>query len=133
MTDQKGFALLQDIANDVLDNQWVQFVFLGKFHQLGQTRHGKKSMVYLPKDLEPQVSQAIEHFQQALALLEEDAALLQDLQQRITERLRELTESGDLEGAKPLAEYRKRLLPIEEKVAKKGATDDEEEDLNAPW
>ena len=38
---------------------------------LGQTRHGKKSMVYLPKDLEPQVRQAIEHFQQALALLEE--------------------------------------------------------------
>lgn len=38
---------------------------------LGQTRHGKKSMVYLPKDLESQVRQAIEHFQQALALLEE--------------------------------------------------------------
>jgi hypothetical protein len=28
-------------------------------------------MVYLPKDLESQVRQAIEHFQQALALLEE--------------------------------------------------------------
>ena len=38
---------------------------------LRQTRHGKKSMVYLPKDLEPQVRQAIEHFQQALTLLEE--------------------------------------------------------------
>ena len=38
---------------------------------LGQTRHGKKSMVYLPKDLEPQVRQSIDHFQQALALLEE--------------------------------------------------------------
>jgi len=38
---------------------------------LGQTRNGKKSMVYLPKDLEPRVRQAIEHFQQALTLLEE--------------------------------------------------------------
>jgi hypothetical protein len=38
---------------------------------LGQTRNGKKSMVYLPKDLEPQVRQAIERFQQALTLLEE--------------------------------------------------------------
>ena len=38
---------------------------------LGQTRKGKKSMVYLPNDLEPQVREAIEHFQQALTLLEE--------------------------------------------------------------
>jgi hypothetical protein len=38
---------------------------------LGQTRGGKKSMVYLPSDLVPQVRQAAEHFQQALALLEE--------------------------------------------------------------
>ena len=38
---------------------------------LGQTREGKKSMVYLPKDLEPQVRKAIDHFQQALALLED--------------------------------------------------------------
>ena len=38
---------------------------------LGQTRDGKTSMVYLPKDLEPQVRQATEHFQKALTLLEE--------------------------------------------------------------
>ena len=38
---------------------------------LGQTRDGKTSMVYLSKDLEPQVRQAIEHFQRALSLLEE--------------------------------------------------------------
>lgn len=38
---------------------------------LGQTREGKKSMVYLPKDLEPQVRRAAECFQQALSLLEE--------------------------------------------------------------
>jgi hypothetical protein len=38
---------------------------------LGQTRNGKTSMVYLSKDLEPQVRQAVEHFQQALSLLEE--------------------------------------------------------------
>jgi hypothetical protein len=38
---------------------------------LGQTRNGKTSMLYLSKDLEPQVRQAVEHFQQALSLLEE--------------------------------------------------------------
>ncbi len=38
---------------------------------LGQTRDGKKSMVYLPRNLEPQVRQSVENFQQALALLEE--------------------------------------------------------------
>ena len=38
---------------------------------LGQTREGKKTMVYLPCDLEPQVQQGVENFQQALALLEE--------------------------------------------------------------
>ena len=38
---------------------------------LGQTRGGKTSMVYLSKDLVPQVRQAIEHFQQVLTLLEE--------------------------------------------------------------
>jgi hypothetical protein len=38
---------------------------------LGQTRLGKKSMVCLPKDLQSQARHAIEHFQQALALLEE--------------------------------------------------------------
>ena len=38
---------------------------------LGQTRDGKKSMVYLPRNLEPQARQAVENFQLALALLEE--------------------------------------------------------------
>ena len=38
---------------------------------LGQTRDGKKSMVYLPADLEAPVRQEVEHFQQALDLLEE--------------------------------------------------------------
>ena len=38
---------------------------------LGQTREGKRSMIYLPKNLEPQVRRATEHFQQALSLLEE--------------------------------------------------------------
>ena len=38
---------------------------------LGQTRGGKTSMVYLSKELEPQVRQAINHFQEALSLLEE--------------------------------------------------------------
>lgn len=38
---------------------------------LGQTRGGKKSMVYLPTHLEAPVRQGVEHFQQALALLEE--------------------------------------------------------------
>jgi hypothetical protein len=38
---------------------------------LGQTRGGKKSMVYLPADLEAPVRQEVEHFQQALDLLEE--------------------------------------------------------------
>ena len=38
---------------------------------LGRTHDGKTSMTYLPKRLEPGVSQAIEHFRQAQALLEE--------------------------------------------------------------
>jgi hypothetical protein len=38
---------------------------------LGQTRGGKKSMVYLPADLEAPVRQGVAHFQQALDLLEE--------------------------------------------------------------
>lgn len=38
---------------------------------LGQTRDGKKSMIYIPKDLEGQTRRDIEHFQRALALLEE--------------------------------------------------------------
>lgn len=38
---------------------------------LGQTRGGKTSMIYLSKDLEPQVRQAIDDFQQILTLLEE--------------------------------------------------------------
>ncbi len=38
---------------------------------LGQTRGGKKSMVYLPADLEAPVRQEVEHFEQALNLLEE--------------------------------------------------------------
>ena len=38
---------------------------------LGQTRGGKKSMVYLPANLEDPVRQKVEHFQQALDLLEE--------------------------------------------------------------
>ena len=38
---------------------------------LGQTRDGKTSMIYLSKDLEPQVRHAIEHFQRAISLLEE--------------------------------------------------------------
>lgn len=45
--------------------------FKHRSQYLGQTRGGKKSMVYVPKDLEPQVRLAIEHFQRALALLEE--------------------------------------------------------------
>jgi hypothetical protein len=38
---------------------------------LGQTRGGKKSMVYLPDDLEAPIRQEVEHFEQALNLLEE--------------------------------------------------------------
>ena len=38
---------------------------------LGQTRDGKKSMIYLPADLEAPVRQGVEYFQQALGLLEE--------------------------------------------------------------
>ena len=38
---------------------------------LGQSRGGKKSMVYLPADLEGPVRQEVDHFQQALDLLEE--------------------------------------------------------------
>jgi len=38
---------------------------------LGQTRGGKNSMVYLPADLEAPVRRKVEHFQQALDLLEE--------------------------------------------------------------
>ena len=38
---------------------------------LGQTRGGRKSMVYLPADLEAPVRQEAGHFQQALDLLEE--------------------------------------------------------------
>ena len=45
--------------------------FKHRSQYLGQTRDGKTSMIYLSKDLEPQVRQAIEHFQQALSLLEE--------------------------------------------------------------
>lgn len=38
---------------------------------LGQTRGGKRTMVYIPRDLESQVRQQAEHFQRALDLLEE--------------------------------------------------------------
>jgi hypothetical protein len=38
---------------------------------LGQTRGGKKSMVYLPAHLEATARQGVEHFQRALDLLEE--------------------------------------------------------------
>ena len=38
---------------------------------LGQSRGGKKSMVYLPAHLEAPVRQEVGHFQQALDLLEE--------------------------------------------------------------
>jgi len=38
---------------------------------LGQTRKGKSSMIYLGKDLEAQVGQWIDHYQEAIALLEE--------------------------------------------------------------
>jgi len=38
---------------------------------LGQTREGKTSMVYLPKDFEPRVRQAIDDFNKALELLEQ--------------------------------------------------------------
>jgi hypothetical protein len=38
---------------------------------LGQTRDSKTSMTYLPERLEPRARQAIEHFRQAQALLEE--------------------------------------------------------------
>lgn len=38
---------------------------------LGQSRGGKKSMVYLPDELVPEVRQAVDSFQQALSLLEE--------------------------------------------------------------
>jgi uncharacterized membrane-anchored protein YhcB (DUF1043 family) len=45
--------------------------FRHRSRYLGQTRDGKKSMVYLPADLEAPVRQEVEHFQQALDLLEE--------------------------------------------------------------
>lgn len=38
---------------------------------LGQTREGKTSMLYIPKELEPLVRKGVEDFQRALALLEE--------------------------------------------------------------
>ncbi len=38
---------------------------------LGQTRDAKTSMLYLPKDLHAQARQAVEDYQEALALLEE--------------------------------------------------------------
>ncbi len=79
---------------------------------LGQSRKGKKSMVYLPEDLEPQVRQAIDHFQQALSILEE-----LNLEARL--RLEKLKRIKPNKKASPKKSSRKKASPKKKKPPKK--------------
>jgi hypothetical protein len=72
---------------------------------LGQTRGGKKTMIFLPKELESQTKQAVDHFQRALSLLEElniEARLrLQKSKSQITARKKKTARRKAVKKHKP--------------------------------